>query len=309
MVQYNFNLPKCANYNKLASELLDQKGWPRYYAVGYYSEDFGDEVWDFNVPFTEEQYNQMKPIVEECKAEDIDLWDYFDGETYPEFLRLDEPGFCSDPRTINLDKAGYPCKIKMAIFYDGIDKAPQVVERVIVLSRDEYQELLVWQLMHRRSSYNDLHENNPQLFKAVDEKIRMIFSVDGSGVMPFAVPSFAVELIDIKEDAFQLCGEAGLERNIFSHSNEEFAEQSFVGIEDRKMQFFYECFNYAEGRTTEILVLDDIDAIAVEKALGVDSYAGIADSLSVYFGARDGVARFAEFLRSKSIAFVEKDRH
>jgi hypothetical protein len=309
MTYYNFNLSKHANYIKLASELLAQKGWPRYYAVGYYSEDFGDEVCDFNVPFTEEQYNEVRAIIEECKAKDIDLWDYFDGENYPEFLRLDEPGFHSDPRTINLDMAGYPCKIKMAIFYDGIDKAPQVIERVIVLSYDEFHELLVWQLMHRRSNYNDLHEDRPQLFKAVDEKIRMIFSSDDGGIMPFTVPLFAVELIDIKEEAFQLCGEADIERDIFNHSYEEIAERSFVGIDDRKMMFCYECFNYEKGRTSEILVLDDIDAIAVEQALGVDSYAGIVDSLSVYFGERDGVARFAEFLRSKSIDFVEKDRH
>lgn len=309
MTQYNdFNANKGAHYTKLASGLLSQKGWPRYYAVGYYSEDFGDEVYDFNIPLTEEQYNQLKPVAEECKAEGIDLWDYFEDDNYPKYLHLEEPGFYSAPRTINLDKVGYPCKIKVAIFYDGIEKAPQVVERTLVLSEDEYMELIVWQLFNRRASYNDLHNYRPQLFDTIDEKIRMIFPSGSVGIMPVTVPVYAVELISIKEDAFKLCGEAEIGREIFYSDNKEFAEHSYVSIEDRKMRFFFERYDYAKEISTEILELEDIDAIAVEQALGVDSYAGIIDSLSVYFGASDGVARFAEFLRSKSIDFVEKGR-
>jgi hypothetical protein len=119
------------------------------------------------------------------------------------------------------------------------------------------------------------------------------------------VPAFVVELTGIKEDAFYLCGEASRSREIFRHINDDYAESTFVFIEDRKMYFRFEHFDYDKSETTESLLLDDIDAIAVQRALGVDNYAGIMDSLSVYFGASDGVARFAEFLRSKSIDFVE----
>lgn len=310
MTQYNdFNAEKRAHYNKLAAELLSKKGWPRYYAVGYYSEDFGDEVWDFNVPLTEEQYNQMKTIVEECKAEDIDLSDYFYDNEAPEYIQLNELGFDRNPRTIDLDDVHYPCNIKMAIFYDGLDKVPQITDRVIVLSHAEYQELLEWQLLSRSASYNDLHNDRPQLYKAVDEKIRMVFEGDDIGIMPMTVPIFAVELTSIKAEAIQLCGEDGLRRQIFCSSSEEAVECSSVDIEDCKMNLFYQRFDIAKQMVTDTMLLDNIDAIAVEKALGVSSYAGIADYLVEHYDTSDGVARFAEFLRSKSIAFVEKDKH
>lgn len=309
MTKYtDLNNSKSANYEKLASELLSQKGWPRYYTMGYYSEDFGGEVFDFNIPLTEEQYNEVKVIVEECKAQDIPVSEYFCDNEAPEYIQIDEPGFYCAPDEINLDEAHYPCNIKMAIFYNGLDKAPQVIERKISLSYDEYFELLLWQLAYRRSSYNDLYKHKPQLFKMLDEKLRMIFT--GSDIVaPIAVPMYTVELTSIKEDAFALCGEPEVGGEIFYRSDEECFEHSYINIEDRNMSFYYEYWDRKKEITTKTLYLEDIDAVAVEKALGVDSYAGIIDSLTVYFGAADGVARFADFLRSKSIDFVEKDRY
>ena len=305
----DFNTNKSANYKRLAEELISQKGWPRYYTMGYYSEDFGCEVFDFNIPLTEEQYNHIKSVVEECKEQDIPVSEYFDDHESPEYVRLNLPGFCYDPSEINMDKVYYPCNIKMAVFYNGIDNAPQVIERKISLSYDEYLELLIWQLNNRNASYNDLYDCNQKLFKIVDDKVRMLFSGNDICVMPPVVPMYAVELTSIKEDAFQLCGEGELQREIFYNHNNEFSEHSFLDIMDRKMSFSFGRYDYSKEMTTEVLILEDIDALAVEKALGVDNYAGIVDSLSLYFGARDGVACFAEFLRSKSIDFIEKDQY
>jgi hypothetical protein len=120
---------------------------------------------------------------------------------------------------------------------------------------------------------------------------------------------YTVELTSIKEDAFTLCGEPEIGSEIFYRSDEEAYEHSHLNIEDCNMSFFYEYWDRKKEITTKTLCLEDIDAVAVEKALGVDSYAGIIDSLTVYFGAADGVARFADFLRSKSIDFVEKYRY
>lgn len=305
----DFNANKSARYQRLAEEFLSQKGWPRYYTMGYYSEDFGCEVFDFNIPLTEEQYNHIKSVVEECKALDIPVSEYFYDIEAPEYIQIDEPGFCCVPDEINLDEAHYPCKIKIAAFYDGIEKAPQILERNISLSYNEYLELLVWQLACRRCNYNDLYHVRPQLFKMLDERVRMFFAGGDILVSPVHTPLYTVELCSIKEDAFTLCGEPEIECEISYHSNEETIEHSYISIEDRKIRLFYESYDRANEKTTEILVLDDIDAMAVEQALGVDSYAGIIDSLTLYFGASDGVARFAEFLRSKSIDFIEKDRH
>ena len=309
MTQFtDFNDNKSAHYKRLAEDLLSQKGWPRYYTMGYYSEDFGGEVFDFNMPLTQEQYNHIKSVVEECKALDIPVSEYFYDLESPEYIRLNLTGFCYDPEEIHLDKVYYPCKIKMAIFYDGIDKAPQIIEKTISLSYDEYLELLLWQMNNKRASYNDLYEYKPQSFKMLDEKLRMIFS-GGDIVAPISVPMYTVELTSIKEDAFTLCGEPEGGCDIFYRSDEEACEHSYLNIENRNMSFFYEYWDRKKEITTKTLYLEDIDAVAVEKALGVDNYAGIIDSLTVYFGTSDGVARFAEFLRSKSIDFIEKDRH
>jgi hypothetical protein len=132
MTQFtDFNDNKSAHYKRLAEDLLSQKGWPRYYTMGYYYEDFGEEVFDFNIPLTEEQYNEVRAIVEECKAQDVPVSEYFCDNEAPEYIQIDEPGFYCVPDEINLDEAHYPCNIKMAIFYNGIDKAPQVIERKI----------------------------------------------------------------------------------------------------------------------------------------------------------------------------------
>lgn len=302
---YDFNADKRARYNKIAQELLSQKGWPRYFTFGYYSEDLGDEVFDFSIPLTVEQYKRARAIVEECKSKEVPLSEYFCDNDAPEFMLLEREGFFSEPWEINLDEAYYPCSVKMAIFYDGIDQAPQVVERRIVLSHSEYLELLEWQLACRNASYNDLCDAKPQMFKAVDGKLRMAFAADGVTVMPYEVPVFAAELTGIKEDALLLCGEGELQREIYYRDDEDFVEHTFVDIEDRLMRIFFEHYDYSGQKVVQAHILEDIDAVAVEQALGVDSYAGIADSLSVYFGSRDGVARFAEFLRSKSIDFVE----
>jgi hypothetical protein len=309
MTQFiDFNASKSVHYKRLAEELLKQKGWPRYYTMGYYTEDFGCEIFDFKIPLNEEQYNYIKSIVDECNAQDIPVSEYFCDNEAPEYIKINEPAFYCDPYEIHLDEAHYPCTIKMAIFYDGIEKAPQVIERNISLSHDDYLELLVWQLENKRASYNDLYEYRPQLFKMLNEKLRMIFS-NGDIVAPIAVPMYTVELVSIKEDALALCGEPEVGCDIFYRSDEEAYEHSYINIEDRKMSFFYEYWDRKKEMTTKTLFLDDIDAVAVERALGVDSYAGIIDSLSFYFGAADGVTRFADFLRSKSIDFVEKDRY
>ena len=64
MTQFtDFNDNKSAHYKRLAEDLLSQKGWPRYYTMGYYTEDFGCEIFDFKIPLNEEQYNYIqKPI-------------------------------------------------------------------------------------------------------------------------------------------------------------------------------------------------------------------------------------------------------
>ena len=174
------------------------------------------------------------------------------------------------------------------------------------LMQTEDEDKIVY-FLHHSELDTDGREKVKTIGKMLDEKLRMIFS-GGDIVAPIAVPMYTVELTSIKEDAFALCGEPEVSGEIFYRSDEEACEHSFLNIEDRNMSFFYEYWDRKTEITTKALYLEDIDAVAVEKALGVDSYAGIIDSLTVYFGAADGVVRFADFLRSKSIDFVEKDR-
>ena len=63
-----------------------------------------------------------------------------------------------------------------------------------------------------------------------------------------------------------------------------------------------------DDKWIEYTEVNKIDAIAVEKALEVDSYRGIAKVLKQKFNGREGFYHFIEFLDEHNIAYTKETR-
>ncbi len=285
-----------------ALNYLRNKKATRYYEVGYMMEDC--DVFEHLMPLNDEQLAEFKAIVAECKAQDLELQYYFDDERLlPEHLRLEKPGYYEVPFSANLDKAYLRLDIRMAVFYGGIDKQPEVVDTAIITPMDEYASLLAWQLGNRRGGYNDLNYYCPELYKSVEERIRCRFA-DLDMVAPIATPTFAVELTGLRNDALELVGEPEVMSEIYYLGNMSITEHIVVSIEERKLAFSYESMRGEEhqGRYT----IKDVDAIQLQLTLGVDNYRGIVEELKLRFGSHSGYEEFREMLLSNNIEFEEE---
>lgn len=303
MTQNTTSTPATKTYKQMAIELLNKKE-PRFYIVNYNDEICDDTPFEYYRSLNNEQLAEVKAMLAECKKQDIEIWEYLDDKEVPEYLAAPKPGLYLAPKSIDLETAYVGCDIKMAIFYDGLSNAPEVIDTYIILSEEEYTSLLEWQLEHRRSGYNDLGQDNYELFKVVNGKARNKFSLDFCS--PVSTPSFTIELTGIKADAIALCGEPDVEREIFFTSKDDFCEHSFLSIKDKKLLFFYEAMKGSEGM--DFTTIDEVDAIAVEKTLAVEDYTGIVDAIKERFNGKDGFYRFIEFLDENNIGYTKKNR-
>ena len=191
-------------------------------------------------------------------TEPTEEWEYFDGKNVPEYIAAVEPYLCEAPSEIETETAYVDCKIKMAIFYDGLKEAPEVIDSCIFLSEEQYVNLLEWQLDNRHSNYNDLASKNFELFKVVNDKARARFNYGG---IPYDnTPTFTIELTSIQEDAYALFGEPSICGDIFESYIDQIAEHSYLSIENRVISFFYEAMN--DDKWIEYTEVNKIDAIA-----------------------------------------------
>lgn len=303
MTEMTTSTAQTMNYKQMAIELLNKKDEPRFYIVSFEDGD-SDMPHSYYMKITKEQLVEIKGILDECKKEDIALWEYFDGKNVPEYIAAVEPYLCEAPSEIETETAYVDCKIKMAIFYDGLKEAPEVIDSCIFLSEEQYVNLLEWQLDNRHSNYNDLASKNFELFKVVNDKARARFNYGG---IPYDnTPTFTIELTSIQEDAYALFGEPSICADIFESYTDQIAEHSYLSIENRVLSFFYEAMN--DDKWIEYTEVNKIDAIAVEKAFEVDSYRGIAKVLKQKFNGREGFYHFIEFLDEHNIAYTKETR-
>ena len=304
MTEKRTSIAQTMNHKQMATELLNKKDEPRFYIVSYDDEYSNDAPHSFYRMITKNQFAEIKRILDECQKEDIALWEYFDGQNVPEYIAAEEPYLCEAPSEIEMETAYVECKIKMAIFYDGLKEAPEVIDSSIFLSEEQYVNLLEWQLDNRHSNYNDLASKNFELFKVVNDKARAQFHYDG---IPYDnTPTFTIELTSIQEDAYTLFGEPSISDYIFESYTDHIAEHSYLSIKNRILNFFYEAMN--DDKWIEYTEVGKVDAIAVERALAVDSYKGIAKELKQKFNGREGFYRFIEFLDKHNIFYTKESR-
>lgn len=294
-----------SEYRDLASQYVRSKSDPRLYIFNY-DLDWVDDPMPYYHSLTMEQVEQVRAMLAECEEQNVELYEYFDEREFPEFLMPHQEELYHIPASMELDTPYHTVGVKVAIFYDGIGEQPEVANIKIAISEKEYIELLDWQLNRREASFNDLLHNT-ELYKSISDNISYtLFGQDHCN--PWTVPTYAVELTQIKAEAIELCGEDRACCDIYidlKNGINEKSEHIFLDIKDRVLLLYYETFG--EGLPYTIREVIDVDAIAVERALGVECYKELCKAIKERFGTADGLDRFVEFLSQHNIAHMIKN--
>ena len=293
------------DYKKMAIELLNNREEGRYYVLNYLYEGY-DEPMPLLKPLTNAQFEDLKRVVAECEEQGgLSIYEYYDDREVPECLTIDgDKNQDGLPDNAELDTVYRKCDLKVALFYDGLSAAPEVIDAAIFPTEEQYVALLKWQMTHRYASFNDLAYYDPELFKVVNEGVRSFFGE--AWITAIASPAFTVELTGLKEDALTLCGEPPVEGELSFSSEGVLVSHSWMSIRDKKMNFFYE--KWDADKCLELFELDNLDAIEVEKALGVDSYAGIVEVLKANYASSEGIKQLAALLDEKGVTYTKKVR-
>lgn len=292
---------KQSRYTTLATEYLKSKGAPSYYVVTYLGEEGGFDPSEYKM-ITDEQRAELEAAQAQYKAEECDLREHFADCDVPEYLAFSDLGdnclYDATPIEIEFDVRYVKCGVKVAAFYDGIDNAPKVYDTYMFLTEAEYIQLLAWQMANRRCNFNDLLGANYELFSIINQKIRGGWSKDY--ISPIDTPIFAVDLVECKQDALKALGEPSVHYSIYEKFTNEKSEMTLLDIEERVL-----AFHYSSGGNDQYCYwgVENVDAIAVERAFGVDSYRDIAEHMTAEFGDAEGVAKFQKYLDDNKIDY------
>lgn len=305
----NLATQKANRYNTLAADYLaNKKQFVPMYEVSYYP-DVEDS--DFEISaykhLTEAQCAQIKAALAECQADEIPLWEYYCEKQVPDYLEIDNP-YYTLPNGVDFETPYIEIRIKVAVFYDGIEAAPDVKDGYIALTYDEYATLLSWQMRNRYANYGDLYQNEPELFSIINDKI-LHYWCDRSGgvsISPLSTPIFAIDLVEPKEDALVILGEPSVESVIYYNSSAELSELVGVAIEERVLSIHYNSVGKG-GSDFKLYGLYDIDAIALQQMLGAQDYAGIIAHLKENYGHANGVNMLQQLLDEQGVKYTTKE--
>ena len=288
-------------YRNLAIDYLKGKEDTPYYVVEYKSFDDSDMEPACYKQLTAEQCEEVKAAMAECEENEIDLWEYYDEKGTPEYL---ENGNFEGvlPNMVLFENKHIAINVKLAVFGEHLENGSKVKDVKVVISEDDYVELLSWQMQNRYSGFNDLCRENPELFAVIDDRLRMNWA-DFEGIMPYFTPIYAADLVGIKDDVMDILGEYAMTRVIYSHNDERVMEQTYLCIDERVLTFYY---NAIKDGDIELYSIEDVDAIAVEKAFGVSSYKELKNCIKADYAGRDGVEKFQEFLDKEGVKYVLK---
>lgn len=289
-------------YRNLAIDYLKTKEDTPYYVVEYKSFDDSDMEFACYKQLTDEQCEEVKVAMGECERDEVDLWEYYDENGTPEYL---ENGNFEEvlPNMVLFENKHIAINVKLAVFGEHLENGSKVKDVKVVISEDDYMELLSWQMQNRYCGFNDLCRENPELFAVIDDRLRMNWA-DFDGVMPYFTPIYAADLVGIKDDVMNILGEYTMTRMIYSHVTEDIMEQTHLCLEERVLTFYYDAI---QGKDFECRGVDNVDAIAVEKAFGVSTYKELKNCIKANYAGRDGVEKFQAFLDEKGIKYELKN--
>lgn len=305
-----FATEKENRYNAIAADYLaNTKVFTPCYEVEYISCIDDDDIErSLLKPITAEQRTEVEKIITECKKEEIPMWEYFEGAEIPEFLAGDDEYYAC-PNNVYFETPYIKIRIKLAVFHDSLDAAPKIADGYIYLTSEEYISLLSWQMVNRRANFGDLHHTEPELFSVINEKIRWFWHDNAGGICMDAdsTPIYAIDLVEVKQDAMTLLGEPSVFANLYNNYTDVDTTFIDVRIHERKLHLHYGFSENGKALDAIYRDIEDVNAIAVQQALGVENYNGIIDHLKAEYGNADGIDGFRKFLDEHHIAYTLKE--
>lgn len=219
---------KRESYPNLIKEYLQTKDRKIYYMIGY--ED----------PIYDDTIDVLKHLSDDNVAEIEALVDAYIEEEYPEevanggkedkawrkdimtevaqannnFMDLD--CLCSDNlmgqqmavENINLYEKYYCYKTKVAVFHDGMNNTPEIIEMNLNLPDEVYIYLTTEYMIDSNLTFNHLRTKNEEVYARI---CRMIDDKFYDSDIPHRIPTYAVELTEIIEDAKKILQSNGIE--------------------------------------------------------------------------------------------------
>lgn len=190
---------------------------------------------------------------------------------------------------------------RMAVTVVGLLNATAELEKMnleIPIEKEDYLILLAWKMQHRAATFQQFGYEYPEIFRRVSDEIENLWYLG----MPYIV-----FLDEVETDVRHVLGERNHNRAILSASNEDTGagECLLVRLGEKKLHMEYR--RHTDFQHAEICCeLFDIDAIALEQAFGVTTYAALADTIRDWFGDFEHMDAFTNYLKEHGIAYQKR---
>lgn len=106
---------------------------------------------------------------------------------------------------IDTETVYYPCRFKVADFFDGLSNPPTVNDNSIMLTADQYAYLLRWRIAMGEIGFDSLIYSNKDLYNEIRHQLSDRSKAGGVAYSPstpaMVAPSFAIEDSELIEAA------------------------------------------------------------------------------------------------------------
>lgn len=300
-----------------AQAFLAQKERVKYYIVERSDADGGDGCRCGDLCLTDEQVNRIKQLMSEAYVkymnlpagdysmeqiqEEVGFW-----ELQGQIDELDdllftpcEEKFFMSLEKIQLDNPVYYYQMSCHVFNEAKRKMEAPIPFRMILTDEEYVQLLTLQLMYRKElSFNYLFKMNKQLACKVNDWAACVFWKHQS----LMYCPYVVTLDEIREDAFLVDGPEPMLQTLSEDDSIDFSTYVTAFMERRTVRVEKEVM---DNRVCELSVyrLGDISADELMVRLGATDYEGMMKKLKSLFKGKSAYEKFRAFLDAEEITY------
>lgn len=306
-----------AKAKERAQAFLARKERVKYYIVEGSDADGGDGCQCGEFCFTDEEVARIKQLMSDAYVkymnlpageysmeqiqEEVGFW-----ELQGQIDELDELLFtpCEEDFFMSLDKIEldnpvYYYQMSCHIFNEAKRKMEAPIPFRMILTDEEYVQLLTLQLMYRKElSFNYLFKMNKQLACKINDWAAGVFWKHQS----LMHCPYVVTLDEIREDAFRVDGPEPMLQTLSEDDSIDFSTYVTAFMERRTVRVEKEIM---DNRVYELSVyrVEDISADELTARLGATDYEEMMKKLKSRFKGKSAYEKFRAFLDAEKIAY------
>ena len=286
-------------YAKLAREIFEKKNKDNWYEVSGEDCHCEDSIeTSIRVRLSDEEVRFLKDLLNNPE-EEFTLEELQEEIPFYDKLTLDEPFFFFVPKTIDFEHPIHYYTFT-AIIMKTDDDAPKKKRCKLPLSDEEYIHLISWRLQNREESFNNLYERHPDICYSLNSRL-----ISRLGNYDFDLTDpFLVFMDEIDKDVFDAVGEADFGEEVFSYSNDNRIGHTVLNIKEKVLEFTLEDIENMYTLDGKRKYLMEIDAIAVQNAMGATCYKDLYDKIKARYGnSMEDFDKFKVFLDESGIVY------